>query len=213
MSDYGTAEQEVLLNPNDLYITDVQDIVDKNGQNKTILKALMLSKERDCYKGIDKDQEIGQMQQGQKQDEHTFQEQFTEQNLPIKQNRFSRFFNQVRARFSRQNRTQTRYGDLIDEKAESYEKTMQPKTVKTKEKKSWELEPEEKAKIQRESAKIAQKHREQQREEKTQNQELQQDQPSKQQDVAQQGDMQPINQEQIPIQSQQPMMDMGGMEL
>lgn len=214
LSDYGTAEQEVLLNPNDLYITDVQDIVDKNGQNKTILKALMLSKERKCYKGIDKEQEIGQMQQGQEQDEHTFQEQFTEQNLPIKQNRFSKFFNQVRARFSRQNRTQTRYGDLIDEKAESHEKTMQPKTVKTKEKKSWELEPEEKARIQRESAKIAQQHREQKEQQRAvQNQELQQDQPSKQQDVAQQGDMQPINQEQIPIQPQQPIMDMGGMEL
>lgn len=206
LSDYGTAEQEVLLNPNDLYITDVQDIVDKNGQNKTILKALMLSKERECYKGIDKEQKIEQTPP--EQQEYAIQTQKpTETNLPIKQNRFSRFFNQVRTRFSRQNRTQTRYGNLIDEKAESHEKTMQPKTVKTKEKKSWELEPEEKARIQRESAKIAQKHREQtEQQREVQNQELQQD-------VAQQGDMQPINQEQIPVQPQQPMMDMGGMEL
>lgn len=80
------------------------------------------------------------------------------------------------------------------------------------EKKSWELEPEEKTRIQKETAKIAQKHREQQEQEQGQgqgqNQELQQGQTHEQQ-----GDFQPINQGQVPVQPQQPMIDMGGMEL
>lgn len=60
-SSYGTAEQEVLLNSNDLYITDViPGIVDKNGRTKTVCKSLMLSKDKSCYKGIGKKQEIDQ---------------------------------------------------------------------------------------------------------------------------------------------------------
>ena len=52
-SSYGTAEEEVLLNSNDLYITDVvPGVVDKNGRTKTILKSVMLSKDKTCYKGI-----------------------------------------------------------------------------------------------------------------------------------------------------------------
>lgn len=52
-SSYGTAEEEVLLNSNDLYITDViPGIVDKNGRTKTVLKSVMLSKDKTCYKGI-----------------------------------------------------------------------------------------------------------------------------------------------------------------
>lgn len=52
-SSYGTAEEEVLLNSNDLYITDViPGIVDKNGRTKTVLKSVMLSKDKSCYKGI-----------------------------------------------------------------------------------------------------------------------------------------------------------------
>ena len=68
---------------------------------------------------------------------------------------------------------------------------------KTEEKKSWELEPNEKARIQRESAEIARKYREQQNEQQTQ------------QNQVQQGDIQMI-QGQVP---QQPVMDMGGMEI
>lgn len=58
-SSYGTAEQEVLLNSNDLYITDViPGVVDKNGRTKTVCKSLMLSKDKSCYKGIGKKQEM-----------------------------------------------------------------------------------------------------------------------------------------------------------
>ena len=65
----------------------------------------------------------------------------------------------------------------------------------SKEKKSWELEPDEKARIQRESVEIAKKYREQQKQQPQKNQE--------------QGDTQ-IIQGQVP---QQPAMDMGDMEL
>ena len=67
--------------------------------------------------------------------------------------------------------------------------------------KSWELEPEEKARIQRESAEIAKKHREQQEQQSQQNQIQQQNQ--------EQGDGQ-MMQGQVP---QQPVIDMGGIEL
>ncbi len=60
-SSYGTAEQEVLLNSNDLFITDViPNVVDKNGRTKTVCKALMLSKDKSCYKGIGKQQSLQQ---------------------------------------------------------------------------------------------------------------------------------------------------------
>lgn len=52
-SSYGTVEEEVLLNSNDLYITDViPGVIDKNGRTKTVLKSLALSKDKQCYKGI-----------------------------------------------------------------------------------------------------------------------------------------------------------------
>ena len=52
-SSYGTAEEEVLLNSNDLYIIDVvPGVVDKNGRTKTVLKSVVLSKDKTCYKGI-----------------------------------------------------------------------------------------------------------------------------------------------------------------
>lgn len=71
------------------------------------------------------------------------------------------------------------------------------------EKKSWELEPEEKTRIQRETAKIAKRYREQE--------EQQRQAPT--QDL-QQGDFQQMQEGQVqqPI-PQQPMPDMGGMEL
>ena len=74
---------------------------------------------------------------------------------------------------------------------------------KQREKKSWELEPEEKARIQKETAKIAQKYREQ---------EEQQKQVPLQQAEYQNGPNidQPV-QQQIPL--QQSTTDMGGMEL
>lgn len=52
-SSYGTAEEEILLNSNDLYIIDVVPcVVDKNGRKKTFVKALVLSKDKTCYMGI-----------------------------------------------------------------------------------------------------------------------------------------------------------------
>lgn len=52
-SNYDTAEEEILLNSNDLYIIDViPNVIDKNGKIKTIVKSLILSKDKTCYKGI-----------------------------------------------------------------------------------------------------------------------------------------------------------------
>lgn len=53
LSDYDDVEQEVLLNPNNIYILNAQTgIIDKNGKSKTVLTGLLLSRERECYKGI-----------------------------------------------------------------------------------------------------------------------------------------------------------------
>lgn len=49
LSDYDTAEQEVLLNSNDIYIINQNNVIDKNGKPKTILEGLLLSKNRECY--------------------------------------------------------------------------------------------------------------------------------------------------------------------
>ncbi len=58
-SSYGTTEQEVLFNSNDLYVTDVTPgVVDKNGRTKVVFKTLMLSKNKSCYKGIGKQQDL-----------------------------------------------------------------------------------------------------------------------------------------------------------
>lgn len=51
-SSYGDAEEEILLNANDLYILDKENIIDKNGKKKIICKSLLLSKDKSCYKGI-----------------------------------------------------------------------------------------------------------------------------------------------------------------
>lgn len=52
-SSYDAAEEEILLNANDLYIIDViPNVIDKNGRIKTVLKSIILSKDRTCYKGI-----------------------------------------------------------------------------------------------------------------------------------------------------------------
>ncbi|MBE6150011.1 MAG: hypothetical protein E7170_04750 [Firmicutes bacterium] len=52
-SVYDNTEEEILLNSNDMYIIDViPNVVDKNGKTKTILKTIVLSKDKTCYKGI-----------------------------------------------------------------------------------------------------------------------------------------------------------------
>ena len=80
--------------------------------------------------------------------------------------------------------------------------------LKSQEKKSWELEPEEKAKIQRETAEIAKRFREQEKQQKqVPTQEIKQG-------NMQQGDFTQIQQGQISQQiPQQPLQDFGGMEL
>ena len=200
LSDYDSAEQEVLLNPNDIYVIDAQKgVVDQNGKTKTVLKGVLLSKERECYK------DIGQQSTEQRYNsyEKTFSTQTESNNLynqtiqhqkysqhenleklPARQNRFSRFFSQIRSIFYIGRNDETQDTTYLDQQ--------QNTKTETGEKKSWELEPEEKARIQRESAQIARKHREQQPQ---QNQE--------------QGDTTMV-QGQV---QQQPIEDMGSMEL
>lgn len=190
LSAYDKTEQEVLLNPNDLYITGVQmGVTDKNGKTKNILQALCLSKDRECYKEI-------MQQQDQSQDPiKTYSQRVDTDNLPTKQNRFSKFFNQVRARFARSKSQQSQSESAYLQQS------------KPKEKKPWELEPEEITRIQNETAKIAQRYREQ----KAQEQQAPTQEAQHVQEGSSQRDSQSINNEQVPV--QQPMVDMGDMEL
>ena len=197
LSAYDKTEQEVLLNPNDLYITGVQTgVVDKNGRTKNVLQAICLSKDKECYKGIDKEHETSRTSSGQQQYENTMETQNSGTNLPARQSRFSRFFNQMRSRFSRQGSNRN------SQKSENAETQIQPQKTQVQEKKSWELEPEEKIRIQRETAEIAKRYREQE--------EQQRQAPT--QDL-QQGDFQPMQQGPVQPPIQPPMQDFGGMEL
>ncbi len=135
-------------------------IVDQNGRTKTVLKGLLLSKERECYKGIDKQQEPSNAQYNRKQYQEPAQEQSLENNLPVKQNRFSRFFSQIRSKFSKQLQNITvQIRNPFSRKKDNIQQYKEPQR-EVKEKKSWELEPKEKAEIQGETSKIAKKHRE-----------------------------------------------------
>lgn len=164
-SDYDSVEQEVLLNPNDIYVVGAQSgVIDKNGKSNNLY--------------------------GQTIQQQTYSQKENLENLPARQNRFSRFFNQMRSRFSRGRNDGTQNTTYLDRQ--------QNTKTKTGEKKPWKLEPEEKSRIQRESAEIARKHREQQSQ-----------QTQTQQQNQEQGDARMI-QGQVP---QQPIVDMGGMEL
>lgn len=144
LSAYDKTEQEVLLNPNDLYITDVQTgVVDKNGKTKNVLQAICLSKDRECYKGIGREESsISEQQPTTSIDTNT--------NLPKKQNRFTKWFSQFRAKFARDTREDVGSGQPVTDNAKVEQ-----------EHKAWELEPEEKSRIQKETAEIAKRHREQ----------------------------------------------------
>lgn len=209
LSDYDSVEQEVLLNPNDIYVVGAQSgVIDKNGRSKTVLQGVLLSKERECYKDIEQVQT--------KTYEPTISQAQTQtkssMNLPARQNRFSKFFNQVRSRFAK--------GKNQDSELARSSQTQQSKISdsKPKEKKSWELEPEEKARIQKQTAEIAKRHREQEEKQKQspaqelQSQGLQHDQ-SMQHGQYQQGDTQIEGQVSTTPPPAQPMMDVGGMEL
>lgn len=90
LSAYDITEQEVLLNPSDLYITDVQTgVVDKNGRSKNVLKALCLSKDRECYREIERESNKPEQESA-----------ITSSNLLVKQNRFSKFFSKLKAKFA-----------------------------------------------------------------------------------------------------------------
>lgn len=198
LSAYDKTEQEVLLNPNDLYITDVQTgVVDKN-----VLQALCLSKDRECYKEVEqqKNEQPSKgyeqtMKRGQSQSQTYEQDMNQEQlssinsaNLPARQNIFSKMFSNVRAKFAK---LKVQSQDMDS----SYEKS-KASSSQSEEKKSWELEPEEKARIQKETAEIAKRQRGQEEKQSQQN-------------MQNQSDTQMI-QGQV---TQHPMMDMGGMEL
>lgn len=215
LSGYDKAEQEVLLNPNDLYITGVQTgVVDKNGKTKNVLQALCLSKDRECYKGIDKEQDTSRASNGQQQYEKNVDSQNNGANLPARQNRFSKFFSQMRSRFVRQNRdTNSNRRNPFSRKKqetpqyskdiESAEQQISKTEEKVHERKSWELAPEEKARVQRETDEILRKHSEQ----------VEQQRQAPDQDL-QQEDFQQMQQGQATPQIQQPStQDFGGMEL
>lgn len=192
LSAYDNVEQEVLLNPNDLYITNVQKgVIDKNGKTKNILQALALSKDRECYKEI-KQSKATNREQSSVLEQNIENNQSTDfsDNLPTKQSRFSKFFSQFRAKFARQKTQEHR--EYQEQK--NYSSQTKQEKGKVQEKKTWELEPEEKTRIQQETAEILQKYREQQEQQK-------------------QVPNQEIQQRQVPVQPQQPMMDMGGKEM
>lgn len=93
-SDYDNTEQEVLLDSNDVFFIDIQSgLIDKNGKTKNVLKGIVLSKDRECYKDLDI--------QSKKQD-YTRKNsipQAKSKNLPIKQNRFSQLLSKLSAKF------------------------------------------------------------------------------------------------------------------
>lgn len=143
LSAYDKTEQEVLLNPNDLYITGVQiGVTDKNGRTKNVLQVLCLSKDREGYKGT-------VQQKDQSQDTNQpYSQSVHNDNLPTKQNSFSKFFSQVRAGLTRKKINNLNLKIILNR-------------LSQKKKKSWELEPEERTRIQNETAETARKHREQ----------------------------------------------------
>ena len=97
-SSYGDAESEILLNSNDIYITDVSNnIIDENKKSKTVLKALLLSKERECYKGIGnpiQEKTINYDELNFSRKEHL------NSNLPAKENRYQSFFNKIKSKWN-----------------------------------------------------------------------------------------------------------------
>lgn len=173
----------------------------QNGMDTTELRREILSERKSLQEignRIEASKEQGKMT-GQELYNNTFQNQTIQTYLPARQNRFSKFFSQIRARFSRQSRQNTQRDDTLTDNLQQNEYREQQNQKKQKEKKSWELEPEEKERIQKETTQIAEKYREQEEQQKQASiQELQQ------------GDYTQM-QQQVP--PQQPSIDMGGMEL
>lgn len=177
----------------------------QNGIDTAELRREILSKRKSLQEidnRIKTSKEQGQGT-GQEQYNDIFRNQTTQINLPARQNRFSKFFSSIRAKFAKQNSHNTQRDDTFTDNLQQNEYREQQNQMKQKEKKSWELEPDEKARIQKETAQIAQKHREQEDQQKQVT--LQQEGYQNDQNIAQ-----PV-QQQIP--PQQSSIDMGGMEL
>jgi len=135
-SDYDSVEQEVLLNSNDVYFTEAQTgVIDKNGRSKTIVKGVVLSKDRECYR----EDTIEPEGRASKSTEIS-------DNLPAKQSRFSKWFSQIRGIFLRKRNEKLNNTHISNEQS--------------KEKMSWELEPAEKVIIQENLNEIVHNHRE-----------------------------------------------------
>lgn len=142
LSAYDSTEQEVLLNPNDLYITGVQTgVIDKNGKTKNILQALCLSKDRECYKEFAELEQSTEIQnQNQEQSKEQPQNE-SSQNLPTKQNIFAQFFNKIRAKFIKKQELDS--SKAVDKEGQTLDVS---KNSTNSEKKPWDLEPEKKQK-------------------------------------------------------------------
>lgn len=154
LSAYDSTEQEVLLNPNDLYITGVQTgVIDKNGKTKNILQALCLSKDRECYKEFAELGQSTEIKNQEKSKEQPQNENFS--NLPRKQNRFEQFFDKFRAKFIK--KQELDFSKALDKEGQALDVS---KNSKISEKKPWDLEPEKKAEIQQGQVELAKKHRE-----------------------------------------------------
>lgn len=159
LSAYDSAEQEVLLNPNDLYIIGVQtDVVDKNGKTKNILQALCLSKDLECYKDIaqsqisskDENSENGiNIQKGK--------EESMAKNLPTTQSGFSKFFNKIRVRFIKR-----KLEDNVQIEEKNKDIPMKLEHRENNNRKLWDLTPEKRIKIQQSQVEIGRKHKEMQ---------------------------------------------------
>lgn len=169
----------------------------RNGIDTTELREEILSKRRSLKEINSRTKSVKKQSQmtRQEQSNNTFQNPNAEAKLPVRQNKFLRFLSQVLARFSRQNRN-----NAIQKAATSTDNLPKNEyTENPKGKKSLELEPEEKARIQKETAEIAKRFREQEEQQK--------------QAPAQKLQQSDYTQMQQQIPPQQPPIDMGGMEL
>lgn len=119
LSDYDGVEHEILLNSNDIYVVDVQSgVIDKNGKSKTVLKGLLLSKDRECYKGIDKNQELKKDLNVEKQSNNdTIGKVSSVESLQERQNKLLHYFNKMKSKITRKNY------NLNDKKSENNIKT------------------------------------------------------------------------------------------
>lgn len=195
---FESAVKESLENAEELY-----EYYSRNGMDTTELRREILTERKSL---LDINNRMKNKAQNSSQiSSHEFDEGLRSQsngdtNLPVKQSRFSRFYNQVRARFLQRSANKKEKNSLSPNRTDATKASEQQVSKKTQaqDKKSWELEPAEKEKIQKEQVEIANRHREQL------------EQPNNQQQIMQEQGNEQVAQGQIPV---QPPMDFGGMEL